>query len=119
MTAVRKMLPIGALIFGLTALGWLYIAGQPSNQGAAHIEGGPVLGCKDKNDLRRVLGLQGNKAAINNATAELLNAHKCVMLGDGENVLLEEVKWFAGETAVRRQGETVAYWTIAERVSVK
>jgi hypothetical protein len=51
--------------------------------------------------------------------AELLNAHSCVMLGDGENVLLEEVKWFAGETAVRRQGETVAYWTIAERVRVK
>jgi hypothetical protein len=114
------MLPIGALIFGLTALGWLYIAHQPSNQGAAaHIKGGPVLGCKDKDDLRRVVGLQGNKAATNNAMAELLNAHKCVMLGDGENVLLEEVKWFAGETAVRRQGETVDYWTIAERVSVK
>ena len=65
------------------------------------------------------MGLQGNKAAMNNAMAELLNAHSCVMLGDGENLLLEEVKWFAGETAVRRQGETVAYWTIAGRVSVK
>ena len=116
---MRKMLPIGALIFGLIVLGWLYIAGQPSSQGPAHIKGGPVLGCKDKDDLRRVAGLQGDKAAMNNAMAELLNAHKCVMLGDGEKVFLEQVKWFSGETAVRRQGETVAYWTIAERVSVK
>ena len=56
---MRKMLPIGALIFGLTVLGWLYIAGQPSSQGPAQIKDGPVLGCKDKDDIRARGGFAG------------------------------------------------------------
>jgi hypothetical protein len=112
---MRKLLPIGALIFGLTVLGWVYIARQPSTRGPAHIKDGPVLACRDKDDLRRVVG-QGDKAAMNNATAELLNAHKCVMLVDGEQVLIQAVKSFSGETAVRRPGDAVAYWTISGHV---
>jgi hypothetical protein len=41
---MRKMLLIGALIFGLTVPGWLYIARQQSSHGAAQIKDGPVLG---------------------------------------------------------------------------
>ena len=94
------------------ALRWHYIARQPSNQGPAHIKDGPVLACMDKDDLRRVVA-QGNKAAMNNAMAELLNAHKCVMLVDRGQVFIQAVKLFSGETAVRRSGDTIAYWTIS------
>ncbi len=112
---MRKLLPIGALIFGLTVLGWLYIALQPSTQGPAHIKDGPVLACMDKDHLRRVVA-QGDKAAMNNATAELLNAHKCVMLVDREQVFIQAVKLFSGETAVRRSGDPGSYWTISGHV---
>jgi hypothetical protein len=66
----------------------------------------------DKDDLRRVVA-QGNKAAMNNAMAELLNAHNCVMLVDRGQVFIQAVKLFSGETAVRRSGDTIAYWTIS------
>ena len=99
----------------LVAAVWLNNAMKPADtQQTAHVIKGPVLACVDEDDLKRPEHFyeQGDDQAGHKA------ATRCVMLQDREKVFIEHLISTSGlwHTAVRRPGDTVAYWTITKWV---
>ena len=127
MSAFKDVLKAGVVVIGLVAVGWYLLGDRTSHQGATppkefgagHIKGGPVLGCTDKADLKRVLHyfVQGDKVAATKAMTDLVDSHRCVTFKDKEKVFIEHTG--SSEMAVRRPGEPDAYWTMSERVSIE
>ena len=75
MSALKNALQAGVVVIGLIAVGWFLLGDRTSHQsatppkefGAAYIKNGPILGCADDADLKRVLLVQGDKAAATKA----------------------------------------------------
>jgi len=79
------------------------------------VSDGPILGCEDADDLQRVEGYfaSGDNVAGTRALYEVVRAGFCVQLNDGEKVVIEKAGGaddLFQHAAVRRPGETVAYW---------
>jgi hypothetical protein len=127
--SVRKdLLKASVVVIGLVAVGWFLLADRTSRQaatppkefGVGLIQGGPVLGCTEEADLKRVLHyfVQGDKAAATEAMTELVDNHRCLMFEDKEKVFIEHTG-SSSEIAVRRPGEPDPYWTMSDRVTIQ
>ena len=97
MSAFKDVLKAGVVVIGLVAVGWFLLGDRTSHQsatlpkefGAGHIKGGPLLGCTDEADLKRVLHyfVQGDKAAATKAMTDLVELTSvCDVRGQGEGV---------------------------------
>lgn len=92
---------------------------QRVDQGAHQaVSGGSWFGCSDRDYFSRLTNyaVQEDEQAFSQALAAGLVSGTCTKFRDGEKVYIMDSAIFSGLVRVRREGETMEYWTNLETV---
>jgi len=83
-----------------------------------HISGDSWFGCSNKEEFSKISGylIKKDQQAFTNAMTRGIQNGSITLFKDGETVFVEDTAIFSGLIKIRRNGETIEYWTNIEAV---